>query len=402
MFNQILGFLGTSDHKLTEIDLKSRNIVDEDVKVLVDAMKEGNSHKVVTLNLINNHIHLAGATALATLIESHSSLTKLQLQLNNIGPEGAIALAGALKDGGCRLKCLHLKSCGISASGAMALANALEDTKCPLEDLRLDQNNIGDEGACAIGRALSRNNNSCLFNLELKGNSIGPLGARGIAEALIVNHSLEALGLNDNPIGDKGVVAIAEALRINKNTALNWLFLSNIEKCHRIGRRGVDKICNVLYDDGNPENVFFSNHTLKEIYGVPSEIQPRLRRLLRFNKLGVYKARREKITMFLSENPNYMQSSGIDLKLIPRILYKAGREHHGSLDTMYKHIRENPDILPDGKHDGIEKVAPQRKGVRLWRRGHDQSSGRKADASSFADLDAALLNHCRIVTNTTA
>jgi len=400
MFKQILSFLETTDQKLTEIDLKSRHIVDEDVVVLVDAMQKGNN-RVVTLNLINNHIGVVGVTALAALIQSYPWLTKLQLQLNDIGPNGAIVLAASLRNNRCRLRYLHLKSCRISASGAEALASALEADDCPLQDLRLDQNDLGDEGAFAMGRALCSSRNSCLYNLELKGNSISPAGAISIAQGLACSCSLESLGLSDNPIGDSGVTAIANALRTND--VLNWLFLSNtgafgeLETNSNV-RNGVDALCTALYDDDSPERVMSSNHTLKEVYGIPSGRKTRLRRLLRFNKLGTPNARREKIDLFLSENPMYIQSSGVDLHLVPRILYKAGRS--GALDTVYRHIRENPDILRNSDRDGCGVAAEisrsKRKKLQSWRRSYistGESSKREPNATSFAHLDAGLLRN---------
>ena len=55
--------------------------------------------------------------------------------------------------------------------------------------MRLNQ--IGDQGAIAIAKALEVN--AVLTNLNLYGNDIGPLGASAIAKALSVNAVLTNL-----------------------------------------------------------------------------------------------------------------------------------------------------------------------------------------------------------------
>ena len=387
LFIQVLSFLDKPT-KLTEIDLKARNISDGEIQALLEAMKKGNGNKIVTLNLINNHIRSSGALALADIVRCHPSLTKIQLQKNDIGSTGSIAIANALVDDRCVLKRLHMKACNIGSLGASAISVALEREGCSLEDLRVEQNDIGNDGVCAIASAISRNSKSNLCNLELKMNMIGWKGAHCIAECLRSNKSLQTLGLNDNPLGPSGIEEIADALR--SNCTLNWLFLSNSEKEQKICRRGVEALCHTLYDESSPDAVYTSNHTLKEIYGVPQNIQEKLRRLLRFNKLGKYKARREKISLFLNENHTFLKSSGFNQILVPRILQRGG---YHSLDTMYRHIRESPDVVPCVKYDTRERhKATLRDNIRSWRRSTQKKPGQIFDPS-LAGLDAALSKH---------
>ena len=81
-------------------------------------------------------------------------------------------------------------------------------------------NNIGDQGAIAIAEALKFN--AVMETLYLGSNKIGDLGATAIAGALQVNAVLKTLYLTDNKIGDAGAAAIADALRVNGVlTALN-------------------------------------------------------------------------------------------------------------------------------------------------------------------------------------
>ena len=402
VLTHVLTFLlgETSDHKLRDIHLKSRNIGDGGVQILVDALANGHSRKVQTLNLIGNNISAAGTLPLTSILRSHHvpSLTKLQLQQNTIGEKGTAFLAGALKDELCNLRHLHLKSCSVGVRGAAALSEALASPHCKLQDLRLELNSIGDEGCRHIAQALCANRNNQLYNLELKGNAIGPAGAIAIAEKCLQSKStaLESLGLNDNNIGDAGFAAIASALRSNSN--LNWLFVSS--KFEKMSHHSVRLFIGALFNDTDPNSVYNdSNHALKEIYGVPSDMpnQRRLRRLLRFNKLGAFKARREKIHLFLSENSTCIQTNALNLELVPRFLSVVGREGHGSLDALFNNIRENPNTLrPEGERDSGDSDAASKKTLprvskRSWRQG--LVNGKNDNANRFEELDAALRCH---------
>ena len=402
VLTHVLTFLlgETSDHKLRDIHLKSRNIGDGGVQILVDALANGHSRKVQTLNLIGNNISAAGTLPLTSILRSHHvpSLTKLQLQQNTIGEKGTAFLAGALQDELCNLRHLHLKSCSVGVRGAIALSEALASPHCKLQDLRLELNSIGDEGCRHIAQALCANRNNQLYNLELKGNAIGPAGAIAIAEKCLQSKStaLESLGLNDNNIGDAGFAAIASALRSNSN--LNWLFVSS--KFEKMSHHSIKLFIGALFNDTGPNSVCNdSNHALKEIYGVPSDMpnQQRLRRLLRFNKLGAFKARREKIHLFLSENSTCIQTNALNLELVPRFLSVVGREGHGSLDALFNNIRENPNTLrPEGERDSGDSDAASKKTLprvskRSWRQG--LVNGKNNSANRFEELDAALRCH---------
>ena len=386
----------SSDHKLRDIHLKNRNIGDGGVQILVDALANGHSRKVQTLNLIGNNISAAGTLSLTSILRSHHvpSLTKLQLQQNTIGEKGTAFLAGALKDERCNLRHLHLKSCSVGVRGAIALSEALASPHCKLQDLRLESNSIGDEGCRHIAQALCANRNNQLYNLELKGNAIGPAGAIAIAEKCLQSEStaLESLGLNDNNIRDAGFAAIASALR--SNSSLNWLFVSS--KFEKMSQHSVELFIGALFNDTDPNSVYNdSNHALREIFGVPSD--QRLRRLLRFNKLGAFKARREKIHLFLSKNSTCIQRNALNLELVPRFLSVVGREGHGSLDALFNHIRENPNTLrPEGERDSEDSDAASKKTLprvskRSWRRG--LANDKSHSANRFEELDAALRCH---------
>ena len=144
-------------------------------------------------------------------LEENPTVTTLNLFSNDIGPEGAKALAGVLKENKT-LTTLNLGSNNIDSEGAKALAAALEVNKT-LTTLNLSDNNIGPEEAKALAEALEVN--KTLTTLDLFHNNIGPEGAKELAEALKVNKTLNMLNLETNDIGLEGAKALAEALIIN-------------------------------------------------------------------------------------------------------------------------------------------------------------------------------------------
>ena len=146
----------------------------------------------------NGGLQPTDAILIASDLQSMAVLTRFYLNGNNIGPEGAIAIAEALK------------------------VNAVL-TKL---DLYLDGNNIGDDGAKAIAEALKVN--AVVTKLILFRNNIGNDGAKAIAEALKVNAVLTILHLNYNKIGAEGAIAIAEALKVNAVLTKLWLANNNL------------------------------------------------------------------------------------------------------------------------------------------------------------------------------
>jgi hypothetical protein len=105
-------------------------------------------------------------------------------------------------------------------------------------------NNIGGEGAIAIAEALKVHGLKLTY-LRLDGNrSFGNEGAKAMGKALRVNAGVRTLKLNDTQIGDAGAVAMANALRVNG--ALTRLELDS----NQIGDTGAAAIAGQRRDDG--------------------------------------------------------------------------------------------------------------------------------------------------------
>eukprot|EP00808_Paulinella_micropora_P012758 g20367.t1 len=79
--------------------------------------------------------------------------------------------------------------------------------------LNLNLNNIGPDGAAAIGKALEVN--KTLVEFDIRSNNIGPAGAEAIANMLNENKTLQTLYMGNNAIGDAGTSALGTALKVN-------------------------------------------------------------------------------------------------------------------------------------------------------------------------------------------
>jgi uncharacterized protein (TIGR02996 family) len=123
-----------------------------------------------------------------------------------IGVEGARALAeGAQLPG---ITVLRLKNNNLGNEGAVALAAA----RHPLRTLDVADNHIGDSGVAALTRSPSA---SRLGRLDLSTNEIGDDGAIEIARSPTLSQ-LRVLDLSGNCIGDRGAQALAESSHLSR------------------------------------------------------------------------------------------------------------------------------------------------------------------------------------------
>ena len=171
---------------------------------------------LTSLTLWGNDIGDQGAQALAAL----TNLASLDLWRNRIGDQGAQALATLTN-----LASLNLRENDIGDQGAQALA-----TLTNLSSLNLRGNDIGDQGAQALA-ALTN-----LSYLELGYNHIGDQGARALATLT----NLSSLDLGSNGIGDQGAQALAaltnlSSLNLRNNKLSDISFLRALKRLTTLG-----------------------------------------------------------------------------------------------------------------------------------------------------------------------
>eukprot|EP00854_Cymbomonas_tetramitiformis_P004303 gene4303-biopygen4236 len=187
---------GLCNRSLDTLDVRGNAITGEAAEQLAKAVLEHPSMKVFNtiamqdvkndqltqLDLRKADVGIPGVVVLSKLLVFNGSLNTVNLSWNNIGPDGAKALAVALtpnEDGVFNesLNTLNLdrnQLCGVDgdgdgtsdASGIKALANALASNKS-LNTLNLADNDVGDEGEAAVQEVVKKHPNVATFNLKI-------------------------------------------------------------------------------------------------------------------------------------------------------------------------------------------------------------------------------------------
>ncbi len=159
-----------------------------------------------------------GIKSLLPFIRAAPSITEFRINGNQIGTDGFALVVNALR--GRPIKILSSYDCAIHD-----IVPALTDCTFPeLEAYCFNDNPIGDEGAKCIADKLLQSAPK-LKSLFLCNCGISDQGAQSIANALILNETLEELDLPGNNISIEGVASFAKALR--SNHTLQHLDLTN-------------------------------------------------------------------------------------------------------------------------------------------------------------------------------
>jgi len=208
-----------------------------------------------------------------TLGESQcQSLTNLRLNDCNLGAEGFIGIATALR-AYPQLRGLYLENNNIGLMGCIALGDTLRGWgESNLKYLDLDGNAIGDQGLQALLTAMT---NSTLEQLYLSNNLITAVGLRSLSDYFQSESCcLKSLYLSRINFGDEGAVALAEGL--NGNKSLTSLYFDPHQS--GITHDGWAAFSKLVCDTSNVNNIYLSNHIIRtigdhEMFSTPLEIR---------------------------------------------------------------------------------------------------------------------------------
>ena len=234
------------------------------VRILAGYLKR--SVSLSSFHLIFSDIGDAGATALAEVLRTNTTLKSMDLQKNpGIGNPSVMSLCEALKVT-TTLSSLDLSGTGISDAGVLSLVEILKTNASSLTSLLLSDIKISHQSLRSIAEVLRVN--STLKDLKFEGNKVGVGGTKLIAESLKanttlkllslsrnnikakcgrlfsdslkVNGTLESLTLAENALGSRGAQLLSEGLRVN--TSLRHLDLS----WNSIGSEGAESIAETI------------------------------------------------------------------------------------------------------------------------------------------------------------
>lgn len=199
-------FKEAADSNKSSLNLRDLRLTREDIPCIGEFVQ---AYHITHLDLSFNDIRDEGATAL----KACKSLISLNVQKNNIGNDGAIAIASM------NLQELNISYNQVSFPGAQAFA--LSKT---LKRLNLGHNDIGVPGAeaCALSQSITM--------LFVNNNGIGNRGSNALAQSTNIkvlsvafnqitneglmffplNDTLETLDMSFNAIDDEGATILAQ------------------------------------------------------------------------------------------------------------------------------------------------------------------------------------------------
>ncbi len=170
------------------------------------------SQKTKKLGISASVITTEPAGLFAKVLLRASVISTLDLECNELGPEGAEAVIMALTSPGrSPMHMLNLSMCGIEDRGAEAVGRLIVSTGC--RRILIPYDCINASGSSAIANSCERAAAEIEF-LDLSGNPIEADGMKCIAERIVrANTAVGTLRLKKIEIGDETAETLARAIR---------------------------------------------------------------------------------------------------------------------------------------------------------------------------------------------
>jgi Ran GTPase-activating protein (RanGAP) involved in mRNA processing and transport len=197
---------------ISQLDIQSNRIGDENISTIVNYIKKNNIR-----------------------------LKSLKLQSNLIGPKGSISISELFKNNNY-LTIINLAGNPLGYKGIKHICNAIELFPNVLEELLLNFTQCNNYCSKDIYNMLIKNNR--LKVISLIGNFFNNEGIDTILSSLRINNSLKELSIGENRnINSKGFQNLASYLRFNKS-------LNTIEiKSSRLNDNILKELCQSLKDN---------------------------------------------------------------------------------------------------------------------------------------------------------
>ncbi|KAK3754087.1 hypothetical protein RRG08_024163 [Elysia crispata] len=201
------------------VDLSNCRLPPEALKELLLGVSANRNLKGLHLNVSSNELGPSGAALISPCIQELSGVGSLDISNNGFDIEIKTLLTELAKNHHIKQLSLGRNFVNIKPKFRPDVMSALtlllqEESSC-LESLSLADSKLKGETAYIINALGS---NETLLEIDISGNSIGDLGARMLAKALMINSKLRQVVWDKNNISAQGFEDVAEALE--KNLAL--------------------------------------------------------------------------------------------------------------------------------------------------------------------------------------
>ncbi|RUS81388.1 hypothetical protein EGW08_010826 [Elysia chlorotica] len=201
------------------VDLSNCRLPPEALKELLLGLSANRNVKGVYINVSSNELGPAGASLIAPCLPELTGVTGLDISNNGFDVEIKTLLTELAKNHHIKQLSLGRNFVNIKPKFRpdvmSALTLLLQEENSGLESLSLADSKLKGETAYIINALGS---NETLLEIDISGNSIGDLGARMLAKALMINNKIKRVVWDKNNVSAQGFEDVAEALQ--KNLAL--------------------------------------------------------------------------------------------------------------------------------------------------------------------------------------
>ena len=197
--------------RLQIIDFRENSIRCDGARAIASALKTNRT--VRSVNLGTNRICEDGAVAIGGAVEENDTLETLLLNCNEIGNAGTVAIASALQNarGRTRVTCLEVACNKITRQGADAIAEMLT-SNTTMTRLGIGANKLLPGGVERIVSALETHQSITWLDLSYT-SAVHDVVAIPIAKMLRTSVVLEELLLNDHYMTATGISLLVHAVK---------------------------------------------------------------------------------------------------------------------------------------------------------------------------------------------
>ena len=205
--------------KLRELDMTRTGISDPDFECLASYIHSTTSLEVLWIG--QNEISVESIDSLCKALSANSSMRRLWLCGSHLTTSHCVCLGQLLRHPiHCQIEKLDLSHCSLTSDGVGEVMSGLSHNHT-LRELDLRVNLIGSE--CAVAIATMLKTNRSLEGLDLDEFGIGSSGGVELGAALVRNKTLRYLRLSENALGDDGVRGLCVGLENNSSLEELWL-----------------------------------------------------------------------------------------------------------------------------------------------------------------------------------
>lgn len=222
---QAVSELLAGQNKLEHLFFCNNGLAADAANLITNTLMESSPTSLLTLHFHNNLLETPGAVALAPIIESSPKLTDFRFSSLRLARDGSVHICKAIKP--CMsttLRKLNLSDNAFGPEGATALADALRDAPF-LTVLLIGDVLLGDEGVQLVCDALVEGAPK-LEQIDISANEMGLEGAKGLARLIGVGR-LTHVRAEDNELGNSGAVRLSKG--VIKSATLRRIDVSGSE-----------------------------------------------------------------------------------------------------------------------------------------------------------------------------